>query len=471
MLNYFPKYFSNKAIILYFAALMVVSILFISNILPFIWLIFGIVEVVGFFYFSNVLIRKWGNYSPRLFTKKIFITALVLRVVWVFVSYVLYTSMTGQAFEFSAGDAPGYHGLAAWLYKSGDLFEIWNKLYKSQIEGGVSDTGYPMYLIFLYRIFGDGLIIPRLIKALLGSYMCVLIYRLATRNFGEEVGRMSAIFCMLMPNLILYAGLHVKEVEMLFLTVLFVERSDFLIRSHIFKFWSIFPVLLLASSLFFFRTVLGATAVFSLLTAILLSEKQVINTRRRLVLTLWVGMAGLYLVGGKIASEVESVWQDSGQNQDQFLEWTATREGGNKFATQASKAIFAPIIFIIPFPTMINSPGQENQQLIHGGNFVKNIMAFFVIYSVFLLFIKNQWRENILLLTFTLGYLIIIAMSAFAQSERFHQPALPFLMIFAAVGISKITNKEKLYFIWYLAFIFVAILGWSWFKLAGRGII
>ena len=70
---------------------------------------------------------------------------------------------------------------------------------------------------------------------------------------------------------------------------------------------------------------------------------------------------------------------------------------------------------------------------------------------------------------FTIGYLLVVANSAFAQSERFHQPALPFLMVFAAFGISKVTNTQKKYFTWYMAFIFIAIVAWSWFKLAGRG--
>ena len=73
-----------------------------------------------------------------------------------------------------------------------------------------------------------------------------------------------------------------------------------------------------------------------------------------------------------------------------------------------------------------------------------------------------------LLGSFTIGYLIIIALSAFAQSERFHQPVVPFELLFAAFGISIMTNKDKKYFRWWMIFIFIAIVGWSWVKLAGR---
>ncbi|HKL96041.1 MAG TPA: hypothetical protein VJ856_02065, partial [Paludibacteraceae bacterium] len=81
MLNYFPKYIANKAIVWYVIALVTVSVLFFSQILPFLWMVFGLVEVGGFFYFSSLLTRKWAHYSPKRFEKKIFSTALIIRIV------------------------------------------------------------------------------------------------------------------------------------------------------------------------------------------------------------------------------------------------------------------------------------------------------------------------------------------------------------------------------------------------------
>ena len=90
MLNYFPKYFTSKAITLYLAALMVVSVLFMNMAMSLVWWVFGIVEVAGFFYFSNQLTRKWANYSEKSFSKKLFQTALWIRLFWVFFSYFFY---------------------------------------------------------------------------------------------------------------------------------------------------------------------------------------------------------------------------------------------------------------------------------------------------------------------------------------------------------------------------------------------
>lgn len=470
MLNYLPKYFTNKAMLSYFGVLVVVTVLFFAYSLPVLFMVFGTVEVVGFFFFANTLTKKWANYSEKKFRKKLFQNALIIRLVWVLFSYVFYSYMYGQPFEFEAADSVAYHNTAIWINELlGSNTGL--KPFFDSLNGGYSDAGYALYLGFQYYFTGNSIIIARLLKVFYGAFMCIIIYKLVVRNFGEEIGRMSAIFCMLMPNLIYYTGLHVKETEMVFLTVLFVERSDLMLRNKNFNFVEIAPPLIIAALLFFFRTVLGATALFALFTALVFSPTKVVGWGKRIILSVWVLATVGYFIGGSISTEVEGVWKARGNNQKESMAYRSVQSGGNKYAKFASSAIFAPIIFIMPFPTIINTPGQQNSQIIHGGNYVKNIMAFFVFFALFWVIKNRKWRDYVLIGSFTVGYLAIIAMSSFAQAERFHQPALPFLLIFAAFGISKITNKEKKYFTWYLAGLFVVIVVWSWFKLSGRGMV
>ena len=256
---------------------------------------------------------------------------------------------------------------------------------------------------------------------------------------------------------------------MVLLTVAFMERSDWMFRNKNFNFAEIAPPIVLAGLLFFFRTVLGATAIFAIFTTLLFTSTKVLGMGKRMILIVWVLLTVGYFVGSRLSTEVEQVWKAREANQSTSMEWRSVRDNGNKFAKFATGAVFAPIIFIIPFPTIVNTPGQENQKIINGGNYVKNILAFFVIFGIIWIVKEGKWREYITMGAFTIGYLLVVANSAFAQSERFHQPALPFLLIFAAFGISKVTNTQKKYFTWYMAFIFIAIVAWSWFKLAGRG--
>lgn len=75
-------------------------------------------------------------------------------------------------------------------------------------------------------------------------------------------------------------------------------------------------------------------------------------------------------------------------------------------------------------------------------------------------------------LSFMMGYLIVLVMSTFAQSERFHQPAIPFEFMFAAYGLSIAVTKKKYkrWFTYWCALMFIACIAWNWFKMAGRGL-
>ena len=463
MLHYFPKYFTNKAIALYFTSLIVVTFVFFRYSMNIGMFLFGIIEVSAFFYFSNVLTKQWSNLTSKKFSANIFTVGFIIRLVWVIFSYFFYIAMTGQPFEFGVADALNYHTIAIGLSSAG--FKNFSNIFNGI---GVSDMGYATYLGVIYTVFGKSIIIARILKAVWGAFTAVLIYRLASRNFGENTGKIAGIFAMLMPNLIYYCGLHLKEVEMVFLAVAFVERADYLLRSKI-NFKNTSVILLLVAIMFTFRTALGITALFALVTALLFSRDKLLGFGQRFIVGVWVAIAIAFFAGGKISTEVEQLWQQRDENQKTSMEWRAQREGGNRFADKVSTIIFAPAIFIIPIPTMVNIESHQNQQLIHGGNFNKDILAFFL-FLTFIYIIKNKkWRDFTLPLAFMLGYLVIIAMSAFAQSERFHQPALPFYLMFAAYGISNITNKDKKYFNAYLVLLFFIILAWNWFKLSGRG--
>ncbi|HOK36933.1 MAG TPA: hypothetical protein PLR72_06750 [Paludibacteraceae bacterium] len=469
MLNYFPKYFTQKAMLLYVISLAAVTGIFFSHAMSWVWIFFGLVEVIGFFYFSNELTRHWSKTSPKVFTKRLFTNALIIRLVWVVFSYFFYKAMTGQPFEFDAADAAGYHNEASWL---ADMIHKGNiQPYFAYINGRFSDMGYPFYLGCLYTVTGKSILFARLLKAFYGALTCVLVYKLTARNFEESTGRIAGILAMLMPNLIYYSGVHLKEAEMVFLTVAFIERADALLRNRKFNFINIFVPTLLGASLFFFRTALGMTALFAVLTTLVFAPNKMVRSWKRVIYGIWIGITIIYFAGTSISSEVESLWQNRKENQTISMQWRAERPGGNRFARYASSTVFASLILVIPFPTMVNIEGQENQQTINGGNFVKNILAFFVIFALIWVIKNKVWRKYLLIGSFTIGYLLILAFSGFAHSERFHQPALPFILILAAVGISRVTNRSKKYFWWWMVFVFIAAIGWNWFKLAGRGLV
>lgn len=264
MLGYFPKYFTDKATYVYFALLLCVPILFGHPIEWYFW-IFGIIEVVGFFYFANQLPVAWKNHSPKTFAKRLFSTALIIRIIYVVFSYWFYNTMTGTPFEFSAADVGFYNELGQYGHELLSIGEwnLYDKFYHySHME--LSDSGYPIYLSFIYWLFDDSIFLTRILKAVWSAWTCVLVYKLASRNFSEPVGRMAAIFCMLMPNFIYYCGIHLKETEMIFLIVLFAERADYAMRAKQLDWKALIIALVAAALLFLFRTALAAVAMIAL---------------------------------------------------------------------------------------------------------------------------------------------------------------------------------------------------------------
>ena len=85
----------------------------------------------------------------------------------------------------------------------------------------------------------------------------------------------------------------------------------------------------------------------------------------------------------------------SSDHQQTNMEWRTRRVGGNEFAKYAGAAVFAPLIFTIPFPTVVyTQQDQEMQMQVGGGNYVKNIMSFYVIIFMFYM-LKNKIWKNI----------------------------------------------------------------------------
>lgn len=463
MISYFPTLVSKKGVFLYVISLILVSIIFLKYAIGTGWIVMGFLEILVFFLMSNKLSFSWQRLSNKDFVRNLFIVALLLRVVWVVFSYFFYISQKGDPFEFEAADSRMYNAEAEWL--AGCPWSVVWDYYGSL--GGVSDIGYSFYLTLLYRIIGPNIFVARLLKAIYGSITCVLLYKLAARNSNEQVGRMAGIFTMLMPNLIIYCGLHLKETEMLFLMVAFLERADYVLRERRFTGWKVIGPLLLAGSLFLFRTILGALAFFSVTTALLFSPNRTIRLARKFVVMVWVIFAVAVLAGGIIQTEIEGYWENRSENQT--IKREVQTQAGNQWAKYATGTVMAPMMFVLPFSTMVDTD-QKNQLVMHAGNYVRNYMGCFVLIFLFtVLFVKKNWREFSLIGSFAVGYLGVVSMSGFANSERFLLPGLPCLIIMWAYGISELNAKNYKFVNYWSVIVVLMQLGWAYFKIGSRG--
>lgn len=467
MIPFFPKQISTRAIIAYLIALTTVSVVYISYSMRIEYIIIGLVSVVAFFLLTCNWTQGWTHLSENRFQSRIFTFAVSIRIVWVFFSFFYYKNLTGIPFEFGAADSLGYHTVAEWLSE-----EPWSasmEYFFGRGGQGVSDLGYPIYLTALYKIIGPSVILTRLIKSFLSAYMCILIYRMCSRTFDEPTARMASIMSALMPNLIIYCGFHLKETEMIFLEVVFLERLDYLLRCRKVSFWNVLLPSIVAISLFFFRTVLGAAAIFSFATAVLFHSAPTMKKGLRRTALIGWGFLGLLVAsGGTIMTEVESFWEQ--RDESVVKKRTEQTLRGNQWAQYATGAVMAPMVFVLPFSTMVDVDQQYGQQEKHGGNFVRNFMGFFAIIAVFEAFRRKRWRDFSLIGSFVIAYLGVVSLSGFSNSERFLLPGLPCLIMMWAYGVSVLKKKSfELLPIW-CVFVCVMEIAWAFFKLGSRGL-
>lgn len=475
----FPKWLSQYAIAVYILALAVVTFMYLSHSLPWYYMLAGVVSVGVMFLYGSNLAEQTSVLRlrrERVFEQRIFWISFILRAVWMILIYSIFMQSYGDSLGFENADALYYDELGKFVSKLIEKgnYHFYNEIWHWSGSDDISDMGYGIYVGLVYRLTGNSIIAVRLLKCVWSALTVVLIYRLAKRNFNEQTARIAAIFCALWPNFWYYCGCHLKETEMVFLGVLFVEQADQMLRSRQFTAWKVIPVLLIGASIFTFRTPLALVAFLALLFSVVMSSSKVVNWGKRII----VGLLAVLLIGvtagNRIQEEARGLIDQAQSTQQQTnMEWRGRRANGNAFAKYAGKTVFAPLIFTIPFPSMVRPfDGQDKQQLLNGGNFIKNILSAFTIFAMFMLLTSGDWRKHLLPLSFMLGYLVVLTMSTFAQSERFHQPAMPFELMFAAYGLSIAVTKPKYkrWFTYWCALMIVACIAWNWFKMAGRGL-
>lgn len=480
--NLFPKWLTQYSIVAYILALMAVTFLYSSYSLPWYYMLSGVIAVTVFFLYGSHVVERTSVmriHRAKNFEKRIFLIAFIPRLLFMFLLYWIFMSNYGDAFGFDNQDTLYYDELGqfvAGMIGRGD-YHFYDAIAKWSGNEELSDMGYGVYVGLIYWLTDNNIIAVRLLKCMLSAFSALLIYRLAKRNFGGQTARIAAIFCALWPNFWYYCTCHLKEVEMVFLAVLFVEQADQMLRSRQFTVWKVGPILLIAATIFTFRTPLGMVALLALIFSIVMSSTKVVSWGKRIIVgSLVVALIGV-VAGNRIEEKAQTLIDNQSKQQEKNINWYGTRKdaSGNQqsFAKYAGTAVFAPMIFTLPFPSMTRPfEGQEQQQLQNGGNFVKNIISFFTIFALLALLLSGKWREHLLPLSFMIGYLAVLALSSFAHSERFHQPVMPFEFMFAAYGLSIAMTKKKYkrWFTYWCILMFVAAIAWNWFKLAGRGL-
>ena len=467
--NKLLRHISFIGIGLYLAALLTISLAFRSYALQLKWILWGVGEVLFFFFLISVFYPRWRNDEPKRFWRKVFWTALAIRAIYAFVMCYYYYWETGIGFEYLAGDSIWYHQEATHLSRAvreGYVSYVFK--YLNAYTMGWSDQGYLLWLTLVYSIFGRSWLVPRLFKALMSAYLCIAVWKLGSRTFGERTGRLAAVMCVFMPILIQICGLHTKEAEMIFLSILALERMDYLIRSKKYTFWNILVPILLIGLTFGFRTIIGMCLIFAFLVFVVLSSKDLVGKRSKIITIVTVTVVFLVFLFSPIGYEMRNIYHlnfaELNYQSDRY------KDMGLKHSALAKNCYLAPGAFVLPLSPMVEESPDHNK-MIHGSTYVKNFLAFFAMLAIIIAFRQKKWRNFSLVGAYELSYLAIIMFSFAVTSERFHDPAIPLLVLLSAYAMTHLQRKGLKLFYVYCGILFIALIAWNWLKLSARGLV
>lgn len=462
------RHFQWLGVALYLAALLIVSVCFRAYSLKPLWMVWGVATVLFFFGLTYHCHRNWQHNDHKTFSCKVFWWALGIRMVYVGSIIFYYYWQTGVSFEYGAADSWRYHQTATYLsrmVRDGQTWEAFRLLNGNTF--GFSDQGYILYLTTLYSCFGNNILGPRLLKALMSAFTCVAIYKLASRSLGEKTGRLAAVMAVFLPQFIHYNGTYLKETELVFLTTLALERMDYLIRSRRYTLWNIlFPILLTALTLGF-RTIVGMALLGSFMVYLLFCPKELLSRRNRTIV-LCTTMAITLVLMFTIGWEMLVVFKFNFLTSEALVQ--KYQNMGLQYAEYASYKYMAPGAFTLPLTNLVEV-ANANQKMMNGTYFVKNYLAFFALWCLVAAVRQKRCRDLSLIGTFTLLYVLMIAFSFAFNSERYHQPALPGLLIMAAYGMTRFKRRDFAFYYSYDLLMLVAIVAWNYIKLAARGLI
>lgn len=474
-----PNWITGKTIAFFFVAMFLCW--FVFGYVPGfdLWIVAAI-SVVLFFYGGMAMSKGWSHDGEKNFIRNVFVAGFVIRLIWILYCYFVFNpEHFGNTFGETA-DVEWYmpFAKALALFFSGEsehtLFQILYEDYGAAMD----DIGYPLWLGLGYALWGESsdVFMPMLIKCIVSAYCAICVYHVAKRHYGEGTARMAAIFVCVNPNIIYWCGTMFKEAEMVFLCCLAVDNFDRVLSSgKKYTFKTLLPGVLAGMALMFFRSALGLVFFLAVFAHVVMASHRVMSIGKKIIAGVLVAGILVFSMGDRLQSHAEQlVERVNTDDQELNMQWRGKREGGNEFAKYAGAAVFAPLIFTIPFPTFNQANEMQLRQVqLSGGSYIKNIFSFFVILVMIMMLVSGEWRKHVFVLAYTIGYLAVLVMSPFAQSGRFHMPIWPMLMLFSAYGIqlAKGNAKMKRWFSIALVIEVVACLAWNWFKLAGRGML
>lgn len=468
---FWAKSHTNIGILFSTVVILFHVIAFPNYIMPLPILFVGI-GVILFFYnairWYALLWEKVKHLEVRLFFHGLFYRTIGVSCMYVL---TLLYDPNSLPFEISAADSWNYHYsgiIVADAIRDGqNIFTALSFFWSNE-----SDYGFSIVIGTLYSVFGKYPLAVKLFNAVLGSITVVRIYQITKIVYQKEQAKIAGIIIMLMPPLLWFGGMFLKETILIFLLVNASYFAMKIVDQTKLKIYYISIVLFHFGLLFYFRVVLAPillAAIFMQITFLKFQKKRDIFIS--IILNIGILIGSLYVMrilhmDTYVLEIIEASQGQFGNELDQ-----ASRNRGISYAA----ALIAPLLIagaiLTPFPSVLDFEASQLGIFAHFQNeIIRNGMYFFVFLGL-IRAIRLKQKKTILVGSIAIIYILILAASGISHQDRFQILSLPFLIIFMSDGIVNRYHKQKKHWSLYLVLIFIIILMWNMFKLSIRGLI
>lgn len=111
-----------------------------------------------------------------------------------------------------AGDDGGYELIGKMIaeYWRGDV-EGASLFIKENAENFSLRATYSYWNAILFYLLGDVSLLPKLLNCILGALVPVYLYRIACRLYGERAGRFALVLSSIVPSMVLWSALNLRD--------------------------------------------------------------------------------------------------------------------------------------------------------------------------------------------------------------------------------------------------------------------
>jgi 4-amino-4-deoxy-L-arabinose transferase-like glycosyltransferase len=432
----------------------------------FLLMAFVVISVSSFYYYY-----AFKNIRRLNFQASIFRVSLLIRIVAVFVYYVIFFNVTDTPFEITSIDSIYYHNGGKKVVEhlsKGDFSLDWMiSAYKT-----VDKIGYQIFLGIIYFFTDDSIIIARLIQGLISAYTVVVAYKIGKLVWGEYRARAIAILFSGFPPFILYSTLHLREFLLVFLSLFMVLYFLRLMQSYKIKYmlWLLLAII----GMFFLRAVF--TLIFLAAVTIYFVIFEFSKTRKRWVIVTLFGLFFIILYNFPIFDSayikvlgylgLEDNVRLGGYSQELVV------SRGMSLAEYIAGPLFIIPSLPFPMPSILKLSIEKFGQTMHWyftGGLILWVFFSGFFYRGMYQAIKARKKNAIFIIILILIHSVVLLESFYFTSIRFNQVKMSLLLLFVPAGMHYFKNKESQYII-YLIFMVIIIIGYNYLRIFGRGI-